>query len=254
MSDANASPESDPRQALRALIDRGAGNSADVIMLRLLWLRQEHPEAAVTTEVIRVEHDLVVMRASISLGNAAAGSGIAAARIEDGDDWAGIVERTETVAISRALDTLGYVVSAAATGRLSVPEPAGEAPRVEEEPAPSAPVPPPEPEPASPSTPSQRERAASPRVDEAAPPVVNALRRANRRPGPSTPTPSPASAEEDAHLAEYSWNTFWSRARGLGLTPEKVTEALGRPANQMTPKEAVAGLVEAGVWPDPVEE
>ncbi len=257
MSDANAFPESDPRQALRTLIERGAGNSADAIMLRLLWLRQDYPEAAVTTEVIRVENDLVVMRASIVLGSAAAGSGIAAARIEDGDDWAGTVERTETVAISRALDTLGYVVSATATGQ-STPEPVRGAPRVEEEPASLQPVPhaisPSEPEPVPQSPPPQRERATSPHVDEAAPPVVNALRRANRRPGPTAPTPAPSSGEEDVHLAEYSWNTFWSRARSLGLTPDKVTEALGRPANQMTPKDAVAGLVEAGVWPDPADE
>lgn len=253
MSDANAFPESDPRQALGALVERGAGNSADAIMLRLLWLRQDHPEAAVTTEVIRVERDLVVMRASISLANAAAGSGIAAARIEDGDNWAGVVERTETVAISRALDTLGYVVSAATRQQSSVLPPRPESRRMEEEPDDPKPVdqgaPPAEPEPGPPG----RERAASSRVDETAPPVVNALRRANRRPATPTPASSPTSAEDDAHLAEYSWNTFWSRARGLGLTPEKVTEALGRPANQMTPKEAVSGLIEAGVWPDSSE-
>lgn len=251
MSDANAFPESDPRQALGTLVEHGAGNSADAIMLRLLWLRQDHPEAAVTTEVIRVERDLVVMRASISLANAAAGSGIAAARIEDEDDWAGVVERTETVAISRALDTLGYVVSAVTRQQASaLPRP--ESRRMEEEPDASPPAglvaSAADPE----SGPPAPERAASSRVDETAPPVVNALRRANRR--PATPTASPATGEDDAHLAEYSWNTFWSRARGLGLTPEKVTEALGRPANQMTPKEAVAGLIKAGVWPDSGED
>jgi hypothetical protein len=255
VSDATAFPESDPRQALRTLIERGAGNSADAIMLRLLWLREDHPEAAVTTEVIRVERELVVMRASIVLGSAAAGSGIAAARIEDGDDWAGIVERTETIAISRALDTLGYVVRAAGQ---SAPEPMRDARQVEEEPASLQPVPqvilPSKPEPAPQSPSPQRERATSPHVDEAAPPVVNALRRANWRPGLAEPTPASFSGEENAHLAEYSWNTFWSRARSLGLTPARVTEALGRPANQMTPKEAVAGLIEAGVWPAPADE
>lgn len=258
MSDANAFVEPDPRQALRALIERGAGNSAQAIMLRLLWLRREHPEAAVTTEAVRVEDDAVVMRATILLRSGAAGSGIAAARVAHGDDWADIVERTETVAISRALDTLGYVVGTV-TERSPVSEPVREVPRPEAptpEPRPQAPpvqappaVQPPGPEPAA----QGRERFAPPaRVDEAAPPVVSALRRANRRPAvPEGAPAAPAAVEDDAHLAEYSWNTFWSRARELGLTPAKVTEVLGRPANQMSPKEAVSGLVEAGVWPGP---
>jgi hypothetical protein len=81
--------------------------------------------------------------------------------------------------------------------------------------------------------------------------VVNALRRANRPAEPRRVSPEPGPAEDDPHLEEYSWNTFWSRARELGLTPDKVKEALGRPANQMSPKEAVAGLIEAGAWPPP---
>ena len=259
MSDPNPPHEDDPREMLRVLVERGAGNSADAIMLRLLWLRQEHPQAAVTTDVAHLEGGRVVMHAAISLPHGAAGSGIAAAQVEDGDDWADIVERTETIAISRALDTLGYVLRAATAAAIptatqppsapeSVREIRQEEPAPSRKPAPSAPAPVPAQEPSLPP-----QRVVPPRMDETAPSVVNALRRANRPAvsPPSSVDPAPALAEDDAHLEEYSWNTFWSRARAFGLNPDKVTEALGHPAHEVTPKEAVAGLIDAGVWPAP---
>jgi hypothetical protein len=235
---------------LRALVERGAGNSADAIMLRLLWLRQEHPQAAVTTDAMHIGNDRVVLHAVIALPEGAAGSGIAAARVDEGDDWADVVERTETIAISRALDTLGYVLRAATVDAPApVREPIREVRRDEPAAPPVTTAPAPAREPSAPAP----QRPAPPRMDESAPSVVNALRRANRAPEarPTTAGPTPAASEDDAHLEEYSWNTFWSRARELGLTPDKVTEALGRPANQMTPKEAVSGLIAAGAWPQP---
>lgn len=255
MSDPSRSQETDPREMLRALVERGEGNSANAIMLRLLWMRQEHPEAAVTTEAVQIVPEHVVMRAAISLQGGAAGSGIAAARVEEGDDWAEVVERTETIAISRALDTLGYVLRAAtaATAEVEPVEPAPVREASHAEAAPPQATPPSPPRHAPPSAPR---RAVPPRMDETAPSVVNALRRANR-PAVSPAAsgePVPVQEDDDAHLEEYSWNTFWSRAREMGLTPDKVTAALGRPASQMTPKEAVAGLIDAGVWPQPDDE
>lgn len=252
VSDPNQPQETEPRQLLRALVERGKENSSDAIMLRLLWLRQEHPEAAITTKALHIENERIVMHAAISFKDGSAGSGIAAASVGDGDDWSDIVERTETIAISRALDTLGYVIRTAMIDRPAPapsPDPVREI-RREEQATPQAVAPPtplrePSAQPAA--------RPAPTRLDEAAPSVVNALRRVSRpvEPQPSAQEPDPVPSEDDAHLEEYSWNTFWAKARALGLTPEKVTEALGRPANQMSPKEAVDGLVASGAWPQP---
>lgn len=266
----------DLREALQALVERGQGASAEAVMLRLLALRQEHPDAVVETRPIRVDDGNVVIQASVSVPGGGAGSGIAAAVVTDGDAWAEVVERTETTAIARALDTLGHVLRVPASDRAAT----GDTPTEPEAPAgptaaANAPSPEPEREPEPEVAEPPRERFA-PRMAESAPPVVNALRRANRRPqeireeapapqqGPPQPTPpaparpataAPAAAQgDDAHLEEYSWNAFWTRARSLGLTPDKVTELLGRPANQMTPRDAVAGLVEAGAWPTPADE
>lgn len=256
MPDPTATPESNPMDLLRGMIARGAGNTPDAIMLRLLWLRREHPEAKVLTEALHIAADRVVMRATIALPGGATGSGIAAATIKADADWAARVEGAETVAISRALDTLGYVLRAAGEQTLPTEETPAQhrSPRPTPEPAsePQA-APEPEPEPAS----SRREPETSPlqrpqpaRVQETAPTVVNALRRARRPQAPESDAADSAIAQDDAHLEEYSWSSFWSRARDLGMNPNRVTEILGRPANSMTPREAIEGLVAAGAWPD----
>lgn len=246
MSEPIATPESEPMELLRGMIARGAGNTPDAIMLRLLWLRQEHPAAKVTTEALHIADDRVVMRATIALPGGGAGSGIAAATITGDDDWAARVEGAETIAISRALDTLGYVLRAAAT---PAPTPT---PHQQEPPAVSTPEP--EPETERPSPVVEQEPAPAPprepaRVQEAAPPVVNALRRARRPQAPEPSAPEPDAGEDDVHLEEYSWNAFWTRARELGLSPNRVTEILGRQANSTTPREAIEDLIAAGVWP-----
>src|SRR5690606_10844099 len=84
------------------------------------------------------------------------------------------------------------------------------------------------------------------RQDESAPPVVNALRRAQSRPQAVPPATPDAPRDDDAHLPEYSWTGFWNTARSFGLDAKKVEEILGRPANQSSPKEAVEALQAAG--------
>lgn len=240
MSDASIHTDSDPRQALHALIERGEGVSATATMLRVLLLRDMHPEARITTELARIDNEMVVVRALITLGNGATGSGIAAIRPDSEADWAADVEQTETNAIARALDILGYPLRVAAqeTDR-------------------SHPAPPPAPQRPQEQTAPVRERAYEPPMNESAPKVVEAVRRANQRPSAATPAHAAAptaTPEPDPNLAEFSWNAFWMKARSLGLTPDVVTQKLGRPANQMSPREAVAGLIEAGAWPNPDDE
>lgn len=242
----------DPRQALRALIERGEGTSASATMLRLLWLRQDHPAAAVITETAHLTETAVVIRAQITIPGGGGGSGLAAATVDNPSEWAEAVERAETNAISRALDTLGYVLERASTS----PAPAQPQPQPQQ---PQQQAPPPQQIPQGQTgprsmPPAQQRPTPIQRQDESAPPVVNALRRAQSRPQAVPPPQPDAAREDDAHLPEYSWTTFWNTARSYGLDAKKVEEILGRPANQSSPKEAVEALQAAGAWGTPPED
>lgn len=72
---------------------------------RLLWLRTEHPEAQLTTELLRLEEGYAVFRATVSIpeGGSATGHGS-----EEASDFPDFLEKAETKAIGRALGALGY--------------------------------------------------------------------------------------------------------------------------------------------------
>lgn len=92
---------------------------------RLLWLRAEHPDAAITTdllsdqdfiaEVYDEKHDQdrvintrrAVFRARVTLASGAQGSGHGSETLQDFNDY---LEKAETKAIGRALNALGYSV------------------------------------------------------------------------------------------------------------------------------------------------
>lgn len=256
MSDRQGPAEqADPRQALRPLIERGEGESATATMLRVMWLRQDHPTASVITEPLHLNETTIVVRATIALAEGGQGSGIAASTVEDLSEWAAAVERAETNAIGRALDTLGYLLERAASPQgATAPRPQAPQPQPQaQQPAPVHPQPSqiqPQQSPRSINPPSRP--TAVPRADESAPPVINALRRAQRPPAQAGPQPPQPAAEpprdDDAPLPEYSWTGFWNAARGFGLDAKRVEEILGRPANQSSPKEAVEALRAAGAW------
>lgn len=72
---------------------------------RLLWLRTEHPEAAIATELVRLEDGLALFRAKVTIpgGGEATGWGS-----ETKDDFGDYIEKAETKALGRALAALGY--------------------------------------------------------------------------------------------------------------------------------------------------
>jgi hypothetical protein len=229
-------------------------------MLRLMWLRRDHPEAAVSTEAVEIEDNLIVIRAAISLGNGAAGSGLSATHLADEQEWPAAVERTETTAIARALDTLGYLLEASMAREPETTAPQPRPQRPEPEPARLQAVPTqqePGPTPASSpgSQPAPATTAPEPRESGPTPPIVDALRRANRRPvTPVPPAPTPitgpgtsAPAEDEDHLEDYSWTAFWSRARALGLDKSAIETRLGRSTQGMSPLELRIALEESGV-------
>ena len=72
---------------------------------RLLWLRTEHPEAIIETEMVQLEERDAVFKARVSIpgGGSATGWGS-----ESAGDFRDFLEKAETKAIGRALAALGY--------------------------------------------------------------------------------------------------------------------------------------------------
>jgi len=72
---------------------------------RLLWLRTEHPDAAIETEMASHGDDMAVFRARVSIpaGGSASGWGH-----ETASDFGDYLEKAETKALGRALAALGY--------------------------------------------------------------------------------------------------------------------------------------------------
>lgn len=72
---------------------------------RLVWLRSEHPDAAIETELVSHHNNEAVFRALVKLpeGGSATGWGS-----EDRQGFGDYLEKAETKAIGRALAALGY--------------------------------------------------------------------------------------------------------------------------------------------------
>src|SRR5690606_15752842 len=70
-----------------------------------LWLRTEHPDAAITTELIRSDDQCAVFKATVQIpgGGSATGHGS-----ETASDFSDYIEKAETKALGRALNALGF--------------------------------------------------------------------------------------------------------------------------------------------------
>jgi hypothetical protein len=72
---------------------------------RLLWLRTEHPDAVVETELVRHEGGLALFRGRVSIPGGGSATGWGSETAEDFGDY---IEKAETKALGRALAALGY--------------------------------------------------------------------------------------------------------------------------------------------------
>jgi hypothetical protein len=74
---------------------------------RLLWLRSEHPDADIATELVQldVERSLAVFKARVTIPGAGSATGWGS---ETQDDWKDFIEKAETKALGRALAALGF--------------------------------------------------------------------------------------------------------------------------------------------------
>ena len=74
---------------------------------RLLWLRSEHAEADISTELAQLDLDrnLAVFKALVTIPGRGSAMGWGS---ETADDWKDFIEKAETKALGRALAALGY--------------------------------------------------------------------------------------------------------------------------------------------------
>jgi hypothetical protein len=260
----------DVMAALRQLHARDEGDSPQATMLRVLWLRSDHEDARIATELTHLQGDLVVFHATVTLANGASASGYAVEPLRTAERPAATIERCETRAIGRALDVLGYIVSATGDAR-AMPD----STPIEVE-SPGAPDPVHSPTAAEAEPPASR---------NAPPMVVNALRNVSLRrrgteelPGagidpdtgeiigpveaPQVPEaaaaspPSSAStadaarseSPDDLPLEDYTWTHFWKWARAHELTTKvHVEKRLGHSIDGLTPAEVRLELQKHGI-------
>jgi len=72
---------------------------------RLLWLRTEHPDAVITTELEKYEGGMALFKARITLPSGGEATGWGSETVSDFGDY---IEKAETKALGRACAALGY--------------------------------------------------------------------------------------------------------------------------------------------------
>jgi hypothetical protein len=195
---------------------------AETVIARLRTLREEHPDAQVTTELVRLDETVALVRAAIVLPNGGSASGFGSA----GSGGHDAVEDAETRALNRALTVLGYAPTA----------PTIPATPVEETPQRAQPLPPAKPAQETTvesSVPVERE---APPVRQPAPERTAARAEpARTATAPTRQTPA-AELDDDPPLADYSWTEFWKWARSLGFGDKQMVEELiGQSISNLNP-------------------
>src|SRR5215203_5594309 len=106
-SPARPGAEFDPTPYLRQLHVPGRGGGADYLDVkwRLLWLRKEHPDAEIVTELVQHDPLMAIFKATVTVPTGGKATGYGS---ETASDFPDFIEKAETKAIGRALNALGY--------------------------------------------------------------------------------------------------------------------------------------------------
>lgn len=91
----------DPSRYLRKL----GGKEYLEVKWRLLWLRTEHPDAVMQTELAKLEDGFALFKAHVSIPGGGESTGWGS---ETRQDFFDFIEKAETKALGRALAALGY--------------------------------------------------------------------------------------------------------------------------------------------------
>lgn len=245
----------DPTPYLRQLRGRGGGDYLDV-KWRLLWLRKEHPDAELLTEMVEHDQQMAIFKATVTLPTGGKATGYGS---ETANDFPDFIEKAETKAIGRALNALGFGAQFGERGddtaAMSPGRPAQERPVARPVAAPPAPVP---------LNRAQQTGRPSARIEAPAvapmrepAPAPAQMRERPARPAPEiVPAPAapvaqaasaPAANATDADLAEYSWSAFWPWARERGLNgPKEIEAVIGQPVAGLSPAELRTLIQAAG--------
>ena len=195
----------DPRPHLRRVQSQGQEADYLDVKWRLAWLRAEHPDARITTDLATLNEALAIFRATIEIPNGGSATGYGSEMKTDFPDY---IEKAETRAVGRALAALGYGTQFAL--ELDRGNPVLDLDLPSSGPAEPSPVP---------------------------------ARPASKGSSATAPEPQPRS-DEGYNPADFSWNEFWHWARGLGYSSKSQLEGLlGHPLGEMTPREVRAELL-----------
>ena len=204
----------DPTPFIRQLRGRGGGADYLDVKWRLLWLRKEHPDAEIVTELVQHDPQMAIFKATVTVPTGGKATGYGS---ETASDFPDFIEKAETKAIGRALNALGY---GAQFGEFQRPDdPALERAPTHgsgEHPAPAA----------TPIT--------LPRRDET--PQKHSEARIERPDVMPPAAPSPSPATTDPELVDYSWSAFWPWARERGLNgPKEIENLIGQQVAGLSP-------------------
>ncbi len=89
----------------RRFVTRVGGADYLEVKWRVLWLRTQHPDAVITTELISHENTVAVFKAHVSIPGGGSSTGWGS---EGYDDFRDYLEKAETTALGRALAALGF--------------------------------------------------------------------------------------------------------------------------------------------------
>ncbi len=89
----------------RRFVSRVGGADYLEVKWRVLWLRTQHPDAVISTELISHENSVAVFKAQVSIPGGGSSTGWGS---EGYDDFRDYLEKAETKALGRALAALGF--------------------------------------------------------------------------------------------------------------------------------------------------
>ena len=95
----------DPTPFIRQLRGRGGGADYLDVKWRLLWLRKEHPDAEIVTDLVQHDPQMAIFKATVTVPTGGKATGYGS---ETASDFPDFIEKAETKAIGRALNALGY--------------------------------------------------------------------------------------------------------------------------------------------------
>jgi hypothetical protein len=239
----------DPTPYLRQLRGRGGGDYLDV-KWRLLWLRKEHPDAELITEMVEHDQQMAIFKATVTLPTGGKATGYGS---ETANDFPDFIEKAETKAIGRALNALGFGAQFGERADETATVPPGRPAQERQSSRPMAAPPAPVPlnraqQGARPAAAARPDSEVAGVVREASP----APAQLRERPARTAPEIVPAAASPtvtttETDLAEYSWSAFWPWARERGLNgPKEIEVMIGQPVAGLSPAELRSLIQAAG--------